>query len=179
MENFQIKIVPSKILKQKCEPVKKEDFGKALDAKMSGMLKIMLSNNGVGLAGPQVGDPRRIIVAHASDVDINYLKMVNPRVIERSETMVSTEEGCLSVPGYFIKVPRADTLKVEYNTPMGEVWQATFEGLAAIVIQHELDHLDGITLLDKSSRLKRTRYLQKRAKLNKKISRAIKKMSNI
>ena len=179
MEDFQIKLVPNKILRKKCEYVTEEEFGEELDNKMSRMLRTMMANNGVGLAGPQVNDPRRILVADAKDVGIDSLKMVNPEVVSYSDESIETEEGCLSVPGFFIKVSRPKEVVVKYSTPFGEERQDTFSDFAAVVVQHEMDHLDGITLLGKASRLKRNMYLKKISKYRKKLNRAMKKISSI
>lgn len=104
------------------------------------MVKVMMENNGIGLAGPQVGVNKRIFVMG------NESKMyacINPEVVEASGNEMDIE-GCLSFPDLWLRVRRADTIKVRYYNAVGELIETEFNGLIARVFQHERDHLDGV-----------------------------------
>jgi len=156
---------PHPILKQKARPVEEAEFGFELEEFVNSMLDTMYAENGIGLAAPQVGDLRRILVAEPrygeeeSD-DVPLFIMVNPEITRRSDDMIGCEEGCLSVPDFLFTVPRHKTINVKWRTPTGEAMSRTLSDFHAIVIQHEMDHLDGVTLLDKASRPHRRKWLQ-------------------
>ncbi len=104
------------------------------------MVKVMMENNGIGLAGPQVGVNKRIFVMG------NESKMfacINPEVVEATGNEMDIE-GCLSFPDLWLRVRRADTIKVRYYNAVGELIETEFTGLIARVFQHERDHLDGV-----------------------------------
>jgi len=145
-------------LHEVARPVREDEFGPELDAYMDEMLEAMKAANGVGLAAPQVGDGRRLVVMGDGADDI---KMVNPEIIYQADMVVRSREGCLSVPGKDMSVERRPAVSVSWKAPHGEVFTHYFNGLAATVIQHEIDHLDGVTLLDKMSPSARKRYLGK------------------
>jgi peptide deformylase len=176
MSILKLVTVPSKLLSQKSEPIQDSEFGEELDKFMSDMAETMYAFEGVGLAGVQVGKLKTILVA-----DLGYatglpygqgsVKMVNPRIVESSSNMISIPEGCLSYPGLETSVDRADKIKVEYFTPLGERREEEFTNLAAIVLQHEMDHFVGTTLLSRSSSFKRQRY---EARLKKEMQRYLK-----
>lgn len=154
--------------------VTEEEFGPELDAFMTSMLETMYTHNGVGLAAPQVGDSRRFIVLDGgqeafSEYSTTSYKMVNPVIVESSDEREVNQEGCLSVPNLYVDVERATSIKVRYQTPAGDTVVEDFDGFMAIKIQHELDHLDGTTLLKHASRLKRSRYQRKMKKILKRI----------
>ncbi|MGC6515381.1 MAG: peptide deformylase, partial [Myxococcota bacterium] len=92
------------------------------------------------------------------------LKLVNPRIVERSVENISWAETCLSVPEFEVSVTRTERLRLQWQTPYGEAQERWFEGYEAVIVQHELDHLEGTTLLDKVSNFRRGRYLRKRRK---------------
>ncbi|NOY54202.1 MAG: peptide deformylase [Deltaproteobacteria bacterium] len=120
------------------------------------MIATMYDAPGVGLAAPQVGVHKRIVVLDTTvGKEPNALVvMINPEILS-SEGMQTEEEGCLSVPGYNGNVARAQTIKVSYMTREGEQTTLNAEGLMARAIQHEVDHLDGILFVDRLSPLKR------------------------
>jgi len=162
------------VLSQTAREVTEEEFGSELDAFGSAMLETMYAHNGVGLAAPQVGDSRRIIVVdgeqeYVSEYSAASYVMVNPVIVEFGEDTRSTEEGCLSVPNFYISVERPESIKVQYRTPAGDIVVKDFEGFMAVKIQHEIDHLNGTTLLKHASRLKRSRYEKKIKKIVKRI----------
>jgi peptide deformylase len=135
---------------------------------LNDMAETMYAGEGVGLAAPQVAVGLRAIVI---DVDVEagekgpgLLKMVNPEIVA-GDGEIEWEEGCLSVPDFRIKIKRKGHLRVKYLTENGEEIFLECEGLLAVAVQHEIDHLDGKLIIDDASRLKRDLY---RRKLRKK-----------
>ena len=160
---------PHPLLSTPARAVATREFGEALARLVSDMAETMFAAPGVGLAAPQVGDSRRILVANlGGDVDAEsrdgLLAMVNPVIIERSDKLITWEESCLSVPTYELDMRRNLRIHVQWKDVAGDDQQGWFEEFPAVVIQHEMDHLDGLTLLDHSSRLKRSRYIKRRKK---------------
>lgn len=158
---------PHPILKQKTEKLDKvdEETRKLLDD----MLETMYASNGCGLAAPQIGISKRIVVidiAH-EDEEANPIYMVNPEIIWRSDEKVCGEEGCLSVPGQRAEVERFASVKIKYLDYEGKEQELLAEDFLAIAVQHELDHLDGILYIDHLSRLKRQMLLKKLEKFRK------------
>ena len=173
MKKLKVLKAPHPILKKKARPVEETEFGFELEEFVNSMLDTMYDENGIGLAAPQVGDSRRILVAEpryededASDVPL--FMMVNPEITRRSEEMIGCEEGCLSLPDFLFKVPRHKTINVKWRTPDGGTMSKTISDFHAIVIQHEMDHLDGITLLERASRPHRRKWLQQQKKKRRK-----------
>lgn len=157
---------PHPILHQKAKPVAKVDDStrKFLDD----MLETMYADKGVGLAAPQVGVSERIVVIDAEqhDEDGNYkpgnpMYLVNPEIIYKSEDRIIFCEGCLSVPGQSADVERHQRVKVRYLDYNGKEQEIEAEDYLAVVLQHEIDHLDGILYIDHISRLKRNMLLKK------------------
>ena len=160
-----------KVLFQKAAAVKDDEYGPELEKVLSDMGTTMYTSRGVGLAGPQVGDSRRLIVADlgyvdSSDYGSNLIKMVNPEVISFSEEEAKAEEGCLSYPGLAVKVSRPLAINVKFYSPSGVEQNQTFNGWQARIIMHEIDHLNGVTLFSRASNLKRSRYEKKIKKLD-------------
>jgi len=136
------------------------------------MAETMYAAPGVGLAAPQVGDARRILVANLKgDVDADsrdqLIAMINPTIVERSDEIIRWEESCLSVPEFELDVDRSLRIRVTWRDASGDEHEGWFEQFPAVVLQHEMDHLDGVTLLDRSSRLKRSRYVKRQKKLRR------------
>jgi peptide deformylase len=160
---------PHPVLSGRARPVTEDEFGPTLQAFLSDMSQTMYAAPGVGLAAPQVGDSRRILVANlGGDEDAEsrdrLVQMVNPEILERSDESITWEESCLSVPEYDLDVVRSRRIKVRWQDGAGTQQEDWFEVFPAVVLQHEIDHLDGVTLLDHSSRLKRGRYLSRQKK---------------
>ena len=128
------------------------------------MLETMYAERGIGLAATQVGITKRLLVMDVSEGRDEPLVLINPRILDRSGS-IETDEGCLSVPGFYEPVRRAARIKIEYLDREGEPICADWEGLRAVCAQHELDHLDGKLFVDYLSSLKRTRI---RKRLEKK-----------
>ena len=157
---------PHPILEQKAEKVLKvdADIQKFLDD----MLETMYASKGVGLAAPQVGVSKRIIVidAEQKEVDGEYKRgnpmcLVNPEIVYKSEETILFCEGCLSVPKQSADVERHYAIKVRYLDYNSKEQEIEAEDYLAVVLQHEIDHLDGILYIDRISRLKRNMLLKK------------------
>ncbi|WP_319526028.1 peptide deformylase [uncultured Desulfosarcina sp.] len=158
MTVLDILTYPDKVLKQKTAPV--ENIDGALQTVFENMATTMYQAPGVGLAAPQVGISRSFIVYDiASKEDGHDLHvLVNPRIISREGEILSENEGCLSVPDFRADVKRAERVLVEGVDRDGNPLRFEADGLLAIVIQHELDHLDGTLFIDRISALKRQMY---------------------
>lgn len=156
---------PDPILKKKAEKVAMVDD--ELRRFMDDMLETMYSAVGVGLAAPQVGVSKRIVVIDISHEEekVEPFYLVNPEIIWKSEEKVCGEEGCLSVPEQRAEVERHASVKLRYLDYYGKEQEQLIEDFLAIVVQHELDHLDGILYIDRISRLKRQMLLKKLQKL--------------
>lgn len=131
------------------------------------MFETMYDENGVGLAATQVNQHVRLFIADTTEDREQALTFINPEIIAR-DGMVINEEGCLSVPNCYAKVERAETVTVRALDKDGNEFEMDAEGLLAICIQHELDHLDGKLFVDYLSPLKRDRIkkkLEKEARL--------------
>lgn len=132
------------------------------------MLETMYAAPGIGLAATQVNVPKRMLVTDVSEKKDQPLCLVNPRILER-QGVVEMEEGCLSVPGVFDLVRRAERVKVEAIGLDGEPFTLEAEGLLAVCIQHEMDHLDGRLFVDYLSLLKRNRIRKKLEKQQRQV----------
>jgi peptide deformylase len=157
----EILIVPDPILKQKSQPVEAVDDD--LRALMDDMLETMYAAPGIGLAAIQVGVPKRVIVMDlARDDEARAPRyFVNPQILWASEETAPYEEGCLSVPEIYDEVERPARVKLRYLDYDGKEVEEDAEGLFAVCIQHEMDHLEGVLFIDHLSRLKRDRAVAK------------------
>ena len=157
----EIITVPHPMLKQVSAPVEVVDDG--LRALMDDMLESMYAAPGIGLAAVQVGVPKRIIVMDLAreDEPPQPRHFVNPEITWASEEMAVREEGCLSVPEIYDEVERPARVGLKYLNYQGEVVEEDAEGLLAVCIQHEMDHLNGVLFIDHLSRLKRDRAIAK------------------
>ena len=155
---------PDPRLKAKAKPVAKvDDSTRRL---LADMLETMYAAPGIGLAGPQVGVSRRVIVIDCAreGEEPQPLKLVNPELLWASDEKMTVNEGCLSLPEHYAEVERPARITVRYLDAENEVRQLDAEGLLATVIQHEIDHLDGLLFVDHLSALKRGIILRKLAK---------------
>ena len=137
---------PDEFLRKESRPV--EEVGEEERKLMDDMLKTMYESNGIGLAAVQVGHHKRIAVVDTSASKSNPIFLVNPVLVQQSDLTLTGEEGCLSAPGKFAKVPRQTRIKIEYMCYHGKRLCKTFYDLAAIVIQHEIDHMNGKLCID-------------------------------
>jgi peptide deformylase len=157
----EILVVPNPVLKQVSQPVERVDD--ELRALMDDMLETMYDAPGIGLAAIQIGVPKRVIVMDLSregeEKQPRYF--VNPEILWRSEETAPYEEGCLSIPDIYDEVERPAHVKLRYLNYQGELVEEDAEGLYAVCIQHEMDHLEGVLFIDHLSRLKREQAIKK------------------
>lgn len=140
-----ISIWPDEILSRPTQPWLFED-PKQLDALLERMQTWMTKSNGVGIAAPQIGAPYSVIM-------VRDRVLINPELVELSDTLVRGREGCLSLPGSAIFVTRPDSAHVKYRDEKGEAREVVFDGAEARIFCHEWDHLQGKTILEYASQL--------------------------
>ena len=161
-----IELLGRPVLRQEASEI--TAFDESLQALVRDMFETMYHAEGVGLAGPQVGISSRILVIDSrneEDPPAGRLALVNPRIVEASRATERGTEGCLSIPGVDEVVERALVVVVEAQDPEGERVRIQAEGFLARVLQHEIDHLDGVLFIDRLSPLKREFLLKRYRKL--------------
>jgi peptide deformylase len=143
---------PDPRLRLKAKPVK--DFDPALSKLIADMKETMYAENGIGLAATQVNVQLQLLVLDVSEQRDQFRVYINPQLlhVEGSETC---EEGCLSVPGIYAEVSRAETVRVRAQNPDGTFFEETLDGMHSVCLQHEMDHLEGVLFVDYLSPLKR------------------------
>ena len=163
----EIIILPDKRLRLVSEPVKTVDA--ELRALVDDMFETMYEAPGVGLAAIQVGVPKRVITADTAKKDEPKQPQVfiNPEIVWSSEEKNTYEEGCLSIPEYYEEVERPAQVKVRFTDLDGKAHEVEANGLLATVLQHEIDHLNGVLFIDHISKLKRDRVIKKFTKAAK------------
>jgi peptide deformylase len=166
MALLRIRKFPDPALKNAAQPVKEIDGDVA--SFLDSMTQTMYAAPGVGLAATQVADSRRLVVLDTDHEHLgkHLLKLINPRIVE-TEGLIMWEEGCLSVIDFTADVQRAVKVHVKAWTPDQKEIDLEADGLLAIALQHEIDHLDGKLFIDRISRIKRELYRRKLAKLMK------------
>ena len=165
MAKLNILHFPDPRLRKKAVPVDTVDA--AIRSLIDDMIEIMYAEPGIGLAANQVNVQKRIIVIDISENKDQPLVLINPSLLAHQGT-IETEEGCLSVPGIYETVTRADKIKISALDRNGETFELDAEDLLAVCIQHEMDHLEGKLFVDYLSPLKRNRIrkkLEKQARL--------------
>jgi len=167
MAILPILVAPDSRLKQKAKPVEAVDA--AIAALMDDMLETMYAAPGIGLAAPQVGVGRRVLVLDIGrdEEDRQPVRMANPEIVWVSDEDNTYEEGCLSVPEHYAQVVRPKAVRVRYLDQDNVARELDADGLLATVVQHEMDHLDGILFIDHISSLKRNMILRKLTKAKK------------
>lgn len=163
MARLEVRILGDPVLREKAEPVTAITADTRL--LIADMFDTMYAEEGVGLAAPQVGVRDRIIVIDPHNEETKPFALINPEILEASRETDKSEEGCLSIPGLRDIVERSSRVRVRGLTENGEVYEAETEGLLARIIQHEIDHLDGILFFDRISALKRKLLLAKWQKI--------------
>ena len=158
----EIITVPHPLLKQVSKPVQ-GGVDDELRALMDDMLETMYAAPGIGLAAVQIGVPKRVIVMDLAreDEPPQPRYFVNPEITWRSDDMAVREEGCLSVPDIYDEVERPARVNIRFLDYDGARVEEEAEGLLAVCIQHEMDHLNGVLFIDHLSRLKRDRAISK------------------
>lgn len=158
---------PDPALKRKCKPVRQVDD--SIRSLMDDMLETMYEAPGVGLAAPQVGVLKRVIVVDVTGAGEERapVRMANPKLIELSEEFELYEEGCLSFPDQYADVKRPAHIRVRFLDHENEIREIEADGMRATCIQHEMDHLDGVLFVDHLSALKRHMIFRKMIKARK------------
>ena len=164
---YPITLYGNAILRKSCQDIVEGD----IDVKnlSEDMFKTMHQADGIGLAAPQIGLNIRIFVLDAGsrDEEKKPITMINPKIISLHENKVPYEEGCLSFPEHFAEIDRPEKIKIEYLDEDNSKKISTFSGFESRIIQHELDHLNGILFVDHLSRLKRDVIIRKMRKYKK------------
>lgn len=158
---------PDPILRKKSQPVDRVDEN--IQRLMNDMLETMYQAPGIGLAAPQVGILKRVIVIDIAkdDEPKKPVYIVNPKIIWKSEEVITREEGCLSIPGYFAEITRPSKCKIQYLDYNGNEKEDEVDNLLSTCIQHEVDHCDGVLFIDYLSKLKKDMIIKKLIKTNK------------
>ena len=146
---------PERVLRTRAKEVKEitSDIQKLIDD----MIETMYQAKGVGLAAPQVGISLRVIIV---DTSRGALPFVNPEVVLMSRKKIKEEEGCLSVPGFFLEIPRSQKVRVRGLTREGKLIELEAEGLTACIFQHEVDHLNGKLVINRISVIKKLKVMR-------------------
>ena len=172
MAIFRILETPDPLLREISTPVDKVDD--ELRALIADMFETMYDAPGIGLAAVQVGVPKRLLVMDLGEPEEEGGKpvkeprvFINPEILSHSDDEVPYTEGCLSVPDQYAEVLRPDRIRAKWLDENGDAHEEDLEGLLAICLQHEMDHLEGILFIDHLSRLKRDMVLKKLAKMRK------------
>lgn len=155
MSKLTILRYPDKRLHTVAKPV--TQFDEQLKQLVADMAETMYETPGIGLAATQVDQHIQLVVMDISDTRSELLVLINPEIIWRSEEKMTYDEGCLSVPGIYDTVERSAQVKVRAVDVDGQTFERSAEGLLAVCVQHELDHLKGIVFVEYLSPLKRNR----------------------
>ena len=156
---LEVRILGDPVLRAKAAPV--AQISEETRQLIRDMFETMYAEEGVGLAAPQVGISERIIVIDPHNDEIQPFALINPEIMKVSKETEKGEEGCLSIPGLRDLVERSVRVVVRGTTPEGEARELDLSGLPARIIQHEVDHLDGILFFDRLSPLKRKLLLSR------------------
>jgi peptide deformylase len=161
MAIHSILTIPEPVLRTKAKPIERVDA--ELRRLVDDMLETMYDAPGIGLAAPQIGVSRRLIVMDPAkdDAPKTPLIMVNPEILSRSEEMRLHDEGCLSIPDFTAEIERPAKTRVAYIDRQGKNQEVELEGIWSTLVQHEIDHLNGILFIDYLSRLKRDMVVRK------------------
>jgi peptide deformylase len=161
MAALPILTIPDPVLRKPATPIERVDD--ELRRLMDDMLATMYDAPGIGLAAPQIGISRRLIVMDPAKDDAPKIPMimVNPEILERSEELRLHEEGCLSIPDITAEIERPAMTRVSFIDRAGKKQEMALEGIWSTIVQHEIDHLNGILFIDYLSRLKRDMIVKK------------------
>ncbi|MGQ0563357.1 MAG: peptide deformylase [Gemmatimonadota bacterium] len=163
MSRLEVRLLGDAVLRKKAEPV--IAITPELRQLVADMFETMYAEEGVGLAAPQVGISDRVIVVDPHSEETEPFALINPEILEASKETEKGEEGCLSIPGLRDLVERPLRVRVRGLSENGEVREFDAEGLLARILQHEVDHLDGILFFDRLTPLKRKMLLNKWQKI--------------
>lgn len=155
----EVKILGEPVLRQRATEV--PGVTAEIRQLIADMFDTMYAEEGIGLAAPQIGESVRVIVVDPHEEGVEPFALINPKIIEHSDDTDRAEEGCLSIPGLREVVERAISVVVEGLDREGNPKRMEAEGLVARILQHEVDHIDGIVFIDRVSPLKRRMLLKK------------------
>jgi peptide deformylase len=155
----ELRFMGDSVLRERAQPV--PDVSDEIRTLIDDMFDTMYAEEGVGLAAPQVGVRQRVIVVDPREEEIEPFALINPEIVYFSEELDRAEEGCLSIPGLKEIVERPAQVRVQALDSSGELVTIAAAGLLARILQHEVDHLDGILFLDRVSALKRKLLLNR------------------
>lgn len=150
-----IRLFPEPVLRKKCEKI--DHFGASLKALVSDLVRTMKSQaHGIGIAAPQIGVAQQVAVVDVSPrvPEARMLVLINPQILETRDEKIS-REGCMSLPDYMGNIKRYDFVRLRWQDENGEFHLREFQGIEAVCIQHEVDHLNGILFMDRVASLKR------------------------
>lgn len=164
MAILEIKKLNEPVLREKCKRVERVD--EKIRKLIVDMVQTMKKGQGIGLAAPQVGVSKRVIVVQTDLGGQRILALVNPKIIKKSQEKEIAEEGCLSFPGIFLEIKRAKEVEVEGLDIKGKKIKLKTKGLLARVFQHEMDHLNGILFFNRLSFIKKLRFKLKYLSIN-------------
>lgn len=176
MATLPILQYPDPRLTKICAPV--TEFNDNLKQLAADMAETMYAAPGIGLAAPQIGMNIQLVVIDVSEEKNQLMVLVNPKITTLGEETVTGEEGCLSLPDLYEKVVRANRIRVDAQNLLGEAFSLECEGLLAVCVQHEVDHLRGHVFIDHLSQLKKSRAITKLLKLRREKARAKKTSEN-
>ena len=164
MARRPILFIPDPKLRQTAEPVAQVDD--EVRALIEDMFETMYKAPGIGLAAPQIGVLRRVVVLDVAkrrdeDATADPMVLINPEITYESQETALHEEGCLSIPDFYEDVERPAVIRVDFLDRDGKPQSTEAEGILAVCIQHEIDHLNGVLFIDHISRLKRSRVIKK------------------
>jgi len=152
MSLLKVRVIPDPVLRVPATAV--ENFDSELSDFVKNMWETMYVSKGIGLAAPQVGVSKRVVVIDLAEEGDTKVVLINPKIISHSGK-IKSEEGCLSIPDFRESIPRLNQIKISAQNTEGESYELEAGGLLSRCIQHEIDHLDGILFVDHLSRLKR------------------------
>ncbi len=155
MQNKKILQYYHPVLRKKAKPVQ---LNKETDILIKTMRDLLKEEDGVGLAAPQIGESKRVIIVNPSEGD--FFVFLNPEIVEKSSEKITIKEGCLSLRGLWLDIERAKEIKIKFLDKNGENKEMKASGMLAIILQHEIDHLDGKLLIDRVGFLKRISMLK-------------------
>ena len=172
MTILRILETPDPVLRQISAPVETVDDD--LRALIADMFETMYDAPGIGLAAVQVGVPKRVLVMDLGEPEEEGGEpvreprvFINPEILTHSDDEIPYTEGCLSVPDQYAEVQRPDRIRAKWLDEAGEAHEKDLDGLLAVCLQHEMDHLEGVLFIDHLSKLKRDMVLKKLAKMRK------------
>jgi peptide deformylase len=163
MALLKIELLGSEVLRRRADEIAAPDA--ELEKLIDDMFETMYDAHGIGLAGPQIGVSRRVIVVDVNEDGSRPFALLNPRIVESGPRKEKYEEGCLSIPGVSAPVERPITVVVEGLDRDGTPVRMEADGMLARCLQHEIDHLEGVLFIDRIGPLKRNMLLKKYRKL--------------